>query len=192
MIPTDEKQILHVLVELEKAYGERGWDQPPFLGMIYDEPEGVLVLPFPMQPISESGDTLAGMYEVVQFLKARSEVGPPPPHTLENLIGLVLVVEAWGHPDPPDDGRSMADVVGSKECRFFVGLDIAGRLRDVLRVRGGRIYAGLIASDDERFSGNVRLMARALWAVTMALFSSAPPGTVDLGALKATGVSLDA
>ncbi|SEF34459.1 hypothetical protein SAMN05421837_107398 [Amycolatopsis pretoriensis] len=153
-----------VIAGAEECHNDRGWDQlPPMLYVLSRTPDsrpGYLDLS--MTPVNEASD-LARIAHLLETGTAEERAGFDPPG---DPVAHVFLAEGYraatGITLPP--GCDPADVVGSIECRFAVGIvgeaDVLylrrdrGRQQEVLNTRtdagpvdrlgGEHVYPGLL------------------------------------------------
>src|SRR4051794_23674928 len=136
---------------LEEDIHKLGWDHSPVLGVVIQLAPGLdsrsvgmtrgygrfAMTLFPVQPADLPGPP----GEVLSRIGSACQAGrlkPTLPEEIGSLCGVALVVEAWSNNTPPDerDGRSLADIPGSKEVRNVTVIDCGGRVYFLERVRG--------------------------------------------------------
>lgn len=179
---------------LEQSAAKDGWDQTAFLGVVFRHrvPVGEMfeVAPFVIQPSAISDQPA----QALLFLtgKMLTEDPPPliPPNRQKDFAGVAFLAEGWqrivSHDEmpPPDlEGRSFADIPGSKETRFVHVIDCAGRYYCVNRVRGQAPTSEVATpgGKDIRPMGNIAIGLRDMM---VAIGRQLPFGSMDLDAVR--------
>jgi hypothetical protein len=138
-LPPDITRFHQLLFDFEHEIDQRGWDQPPSLfalNHVDDDMVGIR----PMHPRGFA-DHAGILVEAVTEVLGAPELSEDLPTILgPGYFGLLLTFEGWGrHGEAAattDPNRSLADQVGSAECRVLLLHTVYGQHLMLQRIRG--------------------------------------------------------
>jgi hypothetical protein len=182
MIPPEEV-VRRKLFALERRLNRDGWDQPPALYTMHCEGRNVAIEPRPGS-FPNAGAYVHSLADIFENHAA----GRTLARTLAtpSFAGFAVDCESWQYHGnmPPEkrNGRKLADIPGSVECRDVMAVDVGGRLHWVSRIRGQQPYEPPYAHGGMlSMSGR---MVVALRSMTLSVAKLMPFGTADLDALR--------
>jgi hypothetical protein len=134
-------ELIPMLLSLEAQIQEQGWDQPPQVYALHTLDGDLIAVAPLMSPEAQasSGHPADFMDAITQQLQA-PDAPAPPASGRSGFFGLVVAHEAWGRFDAAaataDPTRSLADQVGSVECRMLLLSTVQGTELLLRRIRG--------------------------------------------------------
>lgn len=191
MIPS-ERDMVNLAFAFESQLHKAGWDNvAPALYMIIasDDRSAVHLSATPVQPVDADQDPVDGLLLVAKFWASGmmdGELQAMRASAQDSMVGLVFSCEAWASDVPPEgrDGRDLADIVGTQECRNVFLVDCAGRVVWVERVRGKQPTCEVIEvgrPDSPVARGRI---PTALGVMLQSMMKFARPASVDRAALN--------
>jgi hypothetical protein len=167
-----------LLVELEAEHHRSGWDERPATLYIVCRSHDTTLRIAPCELIlagAHPRDQLRAIAQVTteHASEVRDTLPPGVP------VAAALVTEAWGSDDPEahvaveERGARLADIVGSRECRW--ALAVCGKHRlSVNRLRGESPRYHRSSPEDLR--GTIPEALAAVYRATRRVYANAPGG----------------
>lgn len=187
MIPECEHMI-KAAFRLEDVAAGHGWDHEAVLGFVVDTDDGIMTVPFPVQP----GDIDPGSRPEVVLLsiantllkntdKARERLAAHPMRdSASHVAGVWFIYEAF-----------LADADKMVEVRVCDLLDCGGRLYTVARERGRKPDVIVYEPGSPQVPADP--VVSALRRILVAAAVNMPDGSIDMEALAKVGTGdLDA
>jgi hypothetical protein len=138
-LPPDITKFHQLLFDFEHEIDQHGWDQPPALFALNHVDDHVVGI-HQMHPRGLANHAGILVEAVTEVLSA-PEISQDLPTILgPGYFGLLLTFEGWGRygeaAATTDTNRSLADQVGSVECRVLLLRTVNGQQLMLRRIRG--------------------------------------------------------